>query len=303
MKVCGQWDQWLQTSPPSMGWCSVATSSSGEYIGAVNSGPNLGGPGTVYITSNYGSTWSMVTSVPSDSWTSVTLSSTGKYVAIVGGGSILNSGLSSSYIYTSSDYGATWTQTGLSTSWISIASSSSGAMIFATSTVGCYLSSNFGQTWSLSSQMVTYYIASSASGQYLLSSNDNVLYISSDSGDTWVTWSTGFGNPWKCVTVSSTGQYMYAGMKAGGYIYMSSNFGIDFTATSFPFMAWQGVTTDSTGQYLAANNCCGSGSVYISTNYGTTYSLTKAPATSWLSIASSDSFSLLVAAAVPGYNY
>ena len=280
-----------------MGWCSVATSSSGQYIGAANQGTAVDGPGTVYISSNFGSTWSQVTSLPTNSWSSITLSSTGQNLVVVGGGSVLTGGLSSSYVYTSSNYGAMWTQTGILASWTGVACDSTGSMIFATSSLGCYISMDFGQTWSLSSQSVNSYIASSGSGQYLLSGS-GVLYVSSDYGATWFT--SGPSSAWYGVAMSTSGQYMYASQPAAGYIFISSNHGSSFVATQSPFKPWTGVTTDSSGQFLAGSTCCVDGSVFISSDYGQTFLTTTVPASSYLSIASSGSFSLLVAAAVPG---
>ena len=312
VNVIGYYDSWLQDSPPLMFWCSLALSSSGQYVGAVSNGENsYNSAGSVYISSDYASTWSIVTSVPSNSWTFITLSSNGQYMVIVGGGGNVPEPSytvgSQSYIYTSSNYGLNWTQTAVQSSWSGVASDSSGRRIVALSTSGIYVSSDYGQTWSVSSPSSNYQVASSATGQYLISSNFSVqtnnniggLFISSSYGATWSIWSPGVKQPWFGVTSSSSGQYMYAGQIYDGIIYVSSNYGQTFAQTSLTGQSWTGITTDSTGQLLAATDCCGRGLVYISSDYGQFYT-TTAPASTWLTIASSSSFSMIVAAGAPG---
>lgn len=315
--VIGYYDSWLQDSPPSMFWCSLALSSSGQYVGAVSNGNiSYNSAGSVYISSDYASTWSIVTSVPSNSWTFITLSSNGQYMVIVGGGGNVPEANytvgSQSYIYTSSNYGISWNQTAIQSSWSGVASDSSGRRIVALATSGIYVSSDYGQTWSVSSPSSNNQVASSATGQYLISSNYSTvlnnpnagLFISSSYGATWSIWLPIVnGQPvkqtWFGVTSSSSGQYMYAGQVDCGNIYVSSNYGQTFAQTSLQNASWTGITTDSTGQLLAATSCCGSGLVYISSDYGQFYT-TTAPLSSWLTIASSSSFSMIVAAGVPG---
>jgi photosystem II stability/assembly factor-like uncharacterized protein len=79
--------------------CSVAMSASGQYqtaVVAVNSP-------TVFISSNYGVTWTQNTNAPGNYWNSVAISASGQYqVAVVG---------QIAAIYLSMDYGNTWTLT------------------------------------------------------------------------------------------------------------------------------------------------------------------------------------------------
>lgn len=78
---------------------------------------------------------------------------------------------------------------------------------------------------------------------------------------------------------------------------MSSNYGLSFTQTQFPYFSWTGITTDSSGQLVAATSCC-SGTIYVSSDYGSTYTTTTAPSNQWEALASSSSFSILGAASV-----
>lgn len=87
------------------------------------------------------------------------------------------------YIYTSTDFGANWTQRGSSRVWKGVASSSDGKFL-----VACVDAAN--------------------------------LYLSSDYGATW-TEKTGFGTPpWTGVCSSDDG-YKLAGCINGYYIYTS----------------------------------------------------------------------------------
>lgn len=193
VKVFCYYDSWLQASLPNNFWCSIALSSSGQYIGTVSNGiTSFNTAGSVYISADYGSTWSAVTSVPSSSWTFITLSYSGQHMVIVGGGGNIPGGSTSqSYIYTSSNYGSSWTQSSaILSSWSGVASNASGAMIVALSTSGIYISSDYGQLWSLSSSSSNTQVASSACGQYLISSNTVPLgniFISSNYGAIWST--------------------------------------------------------------------------------------------------------------------
>lgn len=72
-------------------------------------------------------------------WTDVSMSSTGQYqTAIVNGG----------FIYTSQDYGLTWTKRAVSKSWISVDMSADGSkQVAAVFNEYIYVSTDFGLTW------------------------------------------------------------------------------------------------------------------------------------------------------------
>ncbi|NCA18129.1 MAG: hypothetical protein EBS90_14005, partial [Betaproteobacteria bacterium] len=92
-------------------------SASGQYQTANATGDYI------YISSDYGQTWTQDTSVGSTkSWNRVAISASGQYQVAVS---------SSSNIYVSSNYGATWTSTALSVNWFSVAISASGQYITA----------------------------------------------------------------------------------------------------------------------------------------------------------------------------
>jgi hypothetical protein len=91
------------------------------------------------------------------------------------------SGITSGFIYISSNYGVTWTQTATSQQWKAV--------------------------------------AVSASGQYQTAViNNGFLYISTNYGVTWT--STATSQAWRGVAVSASGQYQTAVVN-GGFIYTS----------------------------------------------------------------------------------
>jgi hypothetical protein len=95
---------------------------------------------------------------------------------------------SQGYIYTSSDYGTTWTaQTSISYDWSSVSMTASGQYQTAVQTT--------------------------------TDSSDGYVFTSSDYGNTW-TEQTISSNNWKSVSISSSGQYQIAG-DASGNVYLS----------------------------------------------------------------------------------
>jgi photosystem II stability/assembly factor-like uncharacterized protein len=87
----------------------ISSSSTGQYVSFSVYG------GYIYISSDYGNTWTQKENIRS--WISISVSSSGQYQSSV---------VSNGYIYISSDYGNTWTQKGNISFYNSISVSSSG---------------------------------------------------------------------------------------------------------------------------------------------------------------------------------
>jgi hypothetical protein len=242
----------------------------------------------VVSTRSYSYTWTL-TSAPSASWQSITSDSTGQYLAAAAVSSNSEGG-----IYTSSDYGSTWTRTSASIliNWESITSDSTGQYL-ATSVNGggIYTSSDYGVIWTRTSAPTLVYwgpITSDSTGRYLAAVlSGGGIYTSSDYGSTWTLTSASTLINWKSITSDSSGQYLAAVVYGGG-IYTSSDYGFIWTRTSTSIAEWQSIASDSTGQYLAAVIGNGGG-IYTSSDYGVTWIQTSAPSASWLSIASDSS--------------
>ena len=157
-------------------------------------------------------------SSPSLEWNSVAISSSGQYQTATYVNFLYDTG----GIYTSNDYGSTWTQSSAPLYyWTCVALSSSGQYQTATYTNpsssysgAIYTSNDYGSTWSLSTSPTDLnYVAISSSGQYQVVSSGNLgnggmIYVSGDYGYSW-NQNTSIPNlPWICVAMSSSGQYL-----------------------------------------------------------------------------------------------
>jgi formylglycine-generating enzyme required for sulfatase activity/photosystem II stability/assembly factor-like uncharacterized protein len=270
-------------APTSADWSSVASSSDGSHLVAVE------GPGGIYTSTNSGVTWSEQTNAPTSAgWVSVASSSDGSHLvaAEYPGG-----------IYTSTNSGVTWTeQTSAPTSadWFSVASSSDGSHLVAVvNGGGIYTSANSGVTWTEqtsapSTNWVS--VASSSDGTHLVAVEQfGGIYTSTNSG---VAWTEETGAPtsadWFSVASSSDGSHLVAVVNGGG-IYTSANSGVTWTEqTSAPTSAgWQSVASSSDGTHLVA--VVEYGGIYTSANSGVTWTeQTVAPTSAnWISVTTS----------------
>lgn len=128
----------------SLDFLSVSVSSTGQYM-TVISGSEGGSSATpyqnsVFTSNNYGSNWTQVNL--ENSFNQVKISASGQYQTLIG----------EEYIFTSSDYGNTFTMAGgltSITSWSSLAISPNGLVQIAVSNNGTFISKDFGQNFQL----------------------------------------------------------------------------------------------------------------------------------------------------------
>jgi len=165
---------WTRSSAPLNDWWqSIASSADGTRLAAASgiSDANGHSAGAIFTSTNGGLTWTW--NAPGTDWQSIASSADGMNLAAVGGieingdvGPYLAVG-----IYTSSNFGLTWTQSSApSTSWQSIASSADGTQLAAVVYGGgIYASTNSGVTWIQSSAPSTSWqsIVPSADGTQL----------------------------------------------------------------------------------------------------------------------------------------
>jgi photosystem II stability/assembly factor-like uncharacterized protein len=103
--------------------------------------------------------------------------------------------------------------------------------------------------------------------------NMSTIFVSSDYGNTWLNVSNTneLIQNWTGVGVSDNGQYQIASFQPG-FVYMSSNYGLNWMKTTAPEASWYGVAISGNGQYqLAVSNEYKSdinSNVYLSTNFG-----------------------------------
>ena len=127
------------------------------------------------------------------------------------------------------------------------------------------------------------------SGQYMAAGNTNLfnssgftqgyLYYSLDYGSTWAQNST-FGY-WRKIASSDNGQYVIA-VESYGKAYLSSNYGVSFTAISgltYSDDFYNSAALSNDGQYqmiVSGNSDSGNNSiVQVSTNYGSTWTTVR----------------------------
>lgn len=278
-------------------WYSIASSSDGTKVVAVNSG------GYIYTSGDSGVTWFERTDAGTKNWQSVTSSSDGtKLAAAVSGG----------YIYTSVDSGEHWTEQAESGSrnWQNIASSADGKKIVGVvdNEGYIYTSSDSGVHWTEQTKSGIRDwegVAISADGTKIVAGTDcNYLYISTDSGENWLELTDLGEECWTSASFSSDGAKVYAIKAISGDVYASKDSGLTWEniVTLGGDNKWlQTITSSSDGVKLAVTDNWGY--IYISTNEGETWAQADVGPKDWWAIASSSNFSKIFATAIGSNSY
>ena len=233
-------------------------------------------PGSLYISPDYGSSWTIVSGTSGLSWQGVSISASGQYQTAVA---------NTNYIYISSDYGSTWTSDNINIDgssqtkklWLGVSISASGQYQTACANGNyIYISSNYGSTWTSTNTSIGtnnwYRVSISASGQYQTATAYNSVYISSNYGSSWKAVDIGSIGVSFGLSMSASGQYQTITLDTtGSCIYISSDYGNSWTPTEdFP-SSRRAVSISASGQYqVSCSN--GNNSIYISSNYGSTWS-------------------------------
>uniref|UniRef100_A0A6C0JPL1 Peptidase S74 domain-containing protein n=1 Tax=viral metagenome TaxID=1070528 RepID=A0A6C0JPL1_9ZZZZ len=213
------------------------------------------------LSSNFGSSWNPIFTVNNEQITSIAMSATGQYQSATTG--------SSGTIYTSNNYGFTWTRNNnaLITGkyWSTISVSSNGQYQSA-GVFGGFIckSSNYGLTWGDCSGVKN---SDTATGDGISTSQSTQYWVS--------------------IALSSSGQYQAAvtnSLTTGtpnyrGDIYISNNYGDKWNLITNGLssqnngpsgapgnQSYTGIAISSTGQYLAA--CINRNFIYVSNSYG-----------------------------------
>ena len=209
---------------------------------------------------------------PYSIWTARETARAWRGIASSSDGAKLVAAVDAGYIYTSTDYGANWTQrTGAgSRGWWGVASSSDGTKLVAVVRTGfIYTSTDSGANWTQrASSLVWKAVASSSDGTKLVATVDGgYIWTSTDSGVNW-TQRTGAGSRgWYGVASSSDGTKLVACVY-GGYIYTSTDSGANWTErTAVGSRLWADVASSADGTILIAVVYV-SGYIYISTDSG-----------------------------------
>ena len=270
-------------------WVAISMSYTGQYVIALDDNSNR-----LYYSSDYGVTWNVSPSITNTHYSSIiSISSSGQY-----GICSPNSASGLVGIWYTSNYGATWTKSATaSTTYWQGSSISSGGKYAIASTVGTtrsYYSSNYGVTWTINAVSVPAWVLSAISGNgYAIAtqaggggSGGNLwpMYYSTNNGQTW-TLSNAQTLAWKSLTISSSGQYAIASDSKfnnvlgayEGHIYISVNYGVDWTLTlTVANTNLTNLTTSYSGQYAIVIGLYDNGTIQLniskySNDFGNTW--------------------------------
>ena len=205
---------WVQpVGAPTGSFEAVASSADGSHL--VAGSTNLVS-GVIYVSTNYGATWTPTAS--GQRWVSVATSASGtKMVAAAYG----------NYIYYSTNSGASWTpNTFGSASWTAVASSADGSRLAAANGSGyIYTSTDSGVTWSQSGAPAANWssLTSSADGEKLAATiGGGGIYFSSNAGATWTQQAGAPAQNWDAIASSADGTRLAASVyNIGVGIYLS----------------------------------------------------------------------------------
>jgi len=240
-------------------------------------GGSVGPVFNLFKTINGGATWTYVTNTNTltyynwnyrldQSIKPILTDSTGQFVMFMPNG----------YTWISRNGGTTWSAMSLTSAltnngFIATIPTNSTGLVYASDGSGLYKSTDFAVTWTKTTYAAnpqTYgCIATSADGTYVFVSNNyNGLWASTNSGATGSVIYTFSTQVFYCVECSDDGKYLLLPGKAGNGLWVSSNYGVNFTyvalsvytGNSFPYVS-------TTGQYMILYP-------YYSTNYGVTWS-------------------------------
>lgn len=268
---------------------SSALSSDGKYqIVAVN---DAGGStaGYIYVSNDYGNTWTPRITDTTRIWRGVAVSADGKYQT-----ACHNNG----FIYVSNDYGNTWTARDSSRYWNGVAMSSDGRYQTAvgglyvggpaTNYINIYISSDYGVTWTARASANAWVcVAMSSDGKYRYAGNNlagnGSLFKSSDFGNTWSALSMPLSNAMKSVETSADGRFLVVTRSSTANIYISDNYGDSWRTTSAS-AAYNNAVISADGKYMVAgvgSFMVSTGGIYFSSDYGRSWKLVTPSSMVW----------------------
>lgn len=317
---------WTSVTPVSSGptdWSAITSSSDGTHLAAI-------GGGSIWTSVNSGESWTLRSGMYSSAFgqasdgtyyelrgavpgapESIASSSDGSHLLACGGFNL----------WTSADYGATWTYgyfgvtlasaTDVSKQNINymcggLTSSSDGTHLAAGSRAGrgLLLSADSGANWKYYAPNFcgnVQHMATSSDGSHLIATCDGVrLWTSSDYGASWTDHTKALGQrSWTGIASSSDGTHLVGvashrenssgAIKDG--IWISSDSGATWKPTATADQFWTGIASSSDGTHLAATIY--GGDIYTSSDSGATWTA-AGNVQNWQGIASSSDGTHLV---------
>jgi hypothetical protein len=235
------------------GWVSIAISSTGQYQIACSTGYNLLYISSNYSVSWTQVTSAAVNVSLALPFQAVSISSSGQYQTVVTNNT--NGAVYISNDYGGSWTKVTSAPLNVGVNFTGLSISGDGQYQTATANnVGIYTSTNFGVTWTLKYSAARNWqgVSISSTGQYQSAvAYNSYIYRSEDFGTSWSQGNL-LGN-WLNVSVSSTGQYQVAG--TNGFLYKSNNYGINGSwTTTESSRYWGGLAISGNGQVITAGD-------------------------------------------------
>lgn len=217
---------------------------------------------------------------PTPTPTSGPVYNNGQYVLLVDYNQIPGDGSNiSGSAYYSTDSGVTFNS--LSGTYLQnfsqiISSNNAQYMLAVKGTIGGYISSNYGSSFSVATFPNSYSnincMTLSSDGKYMAFGGSFFMAISNNNGSTWFSPSTLPATSYRSVAVSDDGKYWVAASSAGASpgLYLSINYGVTWTQVSTEFFS--NVSISTTGQFILAGNQQGSTpNTWTSNDYGSTF--------------------------------
>jgi hypothetical protein len=219
--------------------------TSGVQTKTLNLSVSVGSPSTIKISINGGTCSSTPTTPIFTGKTFSTVSvnrGSGQYMvagnAYLYGNPATTTGVTAGYLYYSSNYGSSWTQSSAYGFWIKIASSDNGQYVIAVEAFGkAYLSSNYGVSFT----QISYFGTNRFNSAALSNDGQNQMIVGGvETSYVWV--STNYGVDWNiaasdiyggyisCAIDSSGGTFLAGGGYGGSaFIIRSTNQGANWT--------------------------------------------------------------------------
>jgi len=160
---------------------TVAMSANGQYQ-AICSRPDNNSLGYIWISDDFGHTWTKKMTDEGRNWIFISVSTSGQYM-------IANTnGVGATGTYVSDDYGDTWTQTSLTQSMYTNLIPGNGQIMYTNDSDNVWHRSlDYGENWAsfldLSGTPIN--LTASANGQYISYMNGNSIYVSSNNGSSF----------------------------------------------------------------------------------------------------------------------
>ncbi|MFA5392794.1 MAG: hypothetical protein WC306_03920, partial [Candidatus Paceibacterota bacterium] len=173
----------------------------------------------IYVSSNFGSTWTLVTASLNGSDSIVK--------SIIVTGSIIYVGTSGSGMYISTDNGTSWTSKngGQTAKDVYSVFVSASILVAAVSDDGIYLTSNSGSTWTAKNSGLTNTNVKvfAISGSTLIAgTSGSGIFVSTDSGQTWIQKGTGISTK-DVRSIAFSSSVMIAGTVGNGVLFSTSS--------------------------------------------------------------------------------